>query len=46
MYRQGKDGVIVREVNIDIGRGGDAIEIVQITDVHLNKLSVRDIHEN
>ena len=36
IYRMKQSGVHVREHKIDTGRGGDAVEIVQITDVHFN----------
>ena len=36
IYRVKNSGVLVREHVIDTGRGGEPVEIVQITDVHFN----------
>ena len=36
IYRMKKSRVLVREHEIDTGRGGEPVEIVQITDVHFN----------
>lgn len=36
IYRFGENGLIVRETTIDSGRGGEAVEIVQITDAHVS----------
>lgn len=35
IYRLGEGGLIVRETVIESDRGGDAVEIVQITDAHI-----------
>ncbi len=35
IYRFGESGLIVRETTVDSGRGGEAVEIVQITDAHI-----------
>lgn len=35
-------GITVREVTVDSGRGGDAVEIVQLTDLHLNLCDDQD----
>jgi 3',5'-cyclic AMP phosphodiesterase CpdA len=45
MYRT-QDGVNAREVTYDTGRGGDPVEIVHISDIHFNKLSIRDMIEH
>lgn len=36
IYRFGENGLIVRETMLDSGRGGEAVEIVQITDAHVS----------
>lgn len=36
IYQFGETGLIVRETAIDSGRGGEAVEIVQITDAHVS----------
>ena len=41
LYRN-SDGVLVREVDIDSGKGGETVEIVQITDTHLSYLNDKD----
>lgn len=35
IYQLGENGLVVRETVIDSGRGGEAVEIVQITDAHV-----------
>lgn len=35
IYRYGEGGLTVRETVVNSGRGGDAVEIVQITDAHI-----------
>lgn len=35
IYRFGDSGLVVRETTVDSGRGGEAVEIVQITDAHI-----------
>ncbi len=46
MYRDAVTGVLVREACFDTGRGGKPVEIVQLTDIHFNKLSVADMREH
>ncbi len=46
VYQLGFNGLMVREATIDSGRGGDAVEIVQVTDLHFNKLNDKDFAEN
>ncbi len=46
MYRDEATGVLVREAHFDSGRGGEPVEIVQLTDIHFNKLSVADMREH
>ncbi len=46
VYRLGSGGIAVRETTIDSGRGGDPVEIVQISDIHFNKLNEKDYEEN
>ena len=36
IYRFGDSGLIVRETTLDSGRGGEAVEIVQVTDSHIS----------
>ncbi len=36
IYRFGEDGLVVREAILDSGRGGETVEIVQITDAHVS----------
>ncbi|MBQ9112712.1 MAG: metallophosphoesterase [Clostridia bacterium] len=40
------NGVSVREITIDIAGDGEAIEVVQISDVHFNAINDRDREEN
>lgn len=42
IYRMKESGVHVREHVIDTGRGGEPVEIVQITDVHFNAFDAVD----
>ena len=35
--------VVVREVTIDTGKGGEDIEIVQLTDIHINYCTAEDL---
>lgn len=46
VYQLGLNGIMVREATIDSGRGGEAAEIVQVTDMHFNKLNDKDFAEN
>lgn len=46
IYRLGENGVYVREFVYDTGKGGDAVEIVQLTDTHFNYCNERDFEEN
>ena len=46
VYQLGANGVMVREATIDSGRGGETVEIVQVTDIHFNKLNDKDFAEN
>ena len=39
------DGVVVREVVIDTGKGGEDVEIVQLTDVHINYCTEEDLQD-
>ncbi len=39
------NGLVVREVNIDTGLGGDTVEIVQATDFHYNYCNAKDFEE-
>ncbi len=45
LRRLGEDGVILREACFDTGRGGEPVEIVHLTDIHFNKLSIADMRE-
>ncbi len=45
IYRLG-DGVYVREFEYDTGKGGDEVEIVQISDTHFNWCNEKDFEEN
>ncbi len=45
IYRLGENGVYVREFEYDTGKGGDAIEIVQISDTHFNYCNEKDFEE-
>ena len=38
-------GVVVREVVIDTGKGGEDVEIVQLTDVHINYCTEEDLQD-
>lgn len=42
LYRLKESGVYFREIVIDTGRGGETVEIDQITDVHFNYCNERD----
>lgn len=46
IYQLGKGGVMVREVNLDTGKGGESVEIVHLTDPHYNYMNERDFAEN
>ncbi len=46
VYQLGAGGIAVRETVIDSGRGGEAVEVVQISDIHFNKLNAKDREEN
>ena len=43
---EARDGVLVREVTYDTGRGGESVEILHMTDIHFNKINVRDMVEH
>ncbi len=45
VYQLGVGGIRVREAVIDSGRGGETVEIVQISDLHYNKVNNRDLEE-
>ncbi len=40
------NGLMVREAEFDSGKGGDPVEIVQITDIHFNYCNDKDFAEN
>ncbi len=40
-----KKGVKVREVVIDTGKGGDPIDIIQLTDIHINYCNEEDLKD-
>lgn len=44
IYQLG-DGVMIREVEIDSGKGGDAVEIVQLSDTHFNYCNEEDLKD-
>ena len=44
-YVHEKTGVLTREITIDSGKGGDPVEIVQITDIHFNYCNEQDLTE-
>ncbi|MBQ9086445.1 MAG: metallophosphoesterase [Clostridia bacterium] len=44
-YKVDKSGVVVREITIDSGKGGEALEIVQLTDVHINYCTSEDLQD-
>lgn len=46
VYTLGKNGVRVREVTFDSGKGGEPAEIVQISDIHFNTVNVQDMIED
>lgn len=46
IYRLGENGVYVREFTYDTGKGGDAVEIVQLSDTHFNYCNEKDFEEN
>ena len=46
IYRLGEEGVYVREFTYDTGKGGDAVEVVQLSDTHFNLCNERDFEEN
>ncbi len=45
IYQLGSGGVMVREATINSGKGGDPVEIVQISDIHFNKVNDKDLQE-
>ncbi len=45
IYQLGSGGVMVREATINSGKGGDPVEIVQISDMHFNKVNDKDLQE-
>ncbi len=45
IYRLGENGVYVREFEYDTGTGGDAVEIVQLSDTHFNLCNEKDFEE-
>ncbi len=46
IYQLGSGGVYVREATIEGVRGGEPVEIVQISDLHYNLVNDRDLAEN
>ena len=40
-----EDGLMVREFVIDTGKGGDPIEIIQLTDIHINYCNEEDLKD-
>lgn len=46
IYQLGTDGVMVRETELDFGLGGDPVELVQISDMHICLINARDEAEN
>lgn len=38
-----ENGVVLRDIVIDSGKGGDPIEIIQLTDVHINYCNEEDL---
>ncbi len=46
IYEIQETGLRVRETTIDSGKGGDPVEIVQITDLHFNCINDKDREEN
>ncbi len=46
IYQLGTNGLMVRETTIDSGKGGEPVEIVQITDVHFSTINAQDRSEN
>lgn len=45
IYQLGVGGIMVREVEIDSGKGGDALTIAQVTDPHFNYMNATDFAE-
>ena len=45
IYQLSESGVMIREVEIDSGKGGEAVEIVQLSDTHFNYCNDRDFEE-
>ena len=45
IYQLENSGVMIREVEIDSGTGGDAVEVVQLSDTHFNYCNERDMEE-
>ena len=44
-YVTSSNGVNVREITIDSGKGGDAVEIVHMTDIHINYCTDEDLKD-
>lgn len=45
IYQLGEDGIMFRHAEIDTGKGGEPIKILQSTDFHLNCLNAKDCIE-
>lgn len=45
IYQLADSKILVREVNINTGKGGDPIDIVQLTDLHYNYMNAADLKE-
>lgn len=43
IYKLADSNIMVREVNINTGKGGDPIDIVHITDLHFNYMNANDL---
>lgn len=46
IYQLGTDGVMVREADFDSGLGGEPVEIIQMSDLHLFAINERDKAED
>lgn len=46
IYESASDGVMIREAEIDSGRGGDSVTVVQLSDLHFNLCDEVDKAEN
>lgn len=45
IYKLADSGLMVREMVVDSGLGGDPVEIVQLSDTHINYMNARDFEE-